>query len=226
MRLNDFSVRIPGSREDAVGYVEVDHGTQYSIRLANFRNTACDVKVVVDGKDCGTFRLSPFGRFLLERPGHDSGRFTAYTVGTADAAQAGIDARDPNTGLVQVTFTPAKKVVVRTWYSHTVSPGEGPVPKWVEPDIPTGSLTGDRGTVTTNYVSTEDEHIPAMASPGTPKAVGTGLSGESGQSFVGVVPLDYDYSQQTVVHLRLISPRDNGPRPLTSHSTPVPPPVG
>lgn len=59
---------------------------------------------------------------------------------------------------------------------------------------------------------------------GTLSAGGTGLSGHSNQQFVDAEYLDLDYSQQTVIHLRLVC-NDSGPRPLTRYSTPVPPPV-
>lgn len=213
MRHNNFSVRIIGGKEDGTGYVEIDHGTQYSIRLANFRNVACDAKIVVDGKDCGTFRISSFGHFLLERPGHDDGKFTAYVAGTSDAVMAGINPRDPNTGLVQVTFTPAKYILrqIHTYYSNTD-----------DADTPRSITTN----VTSSYTLSTTGGDMLMGAVASAAPVGTGLSGKSNQSFYDVPPLDYDYSQQTVIHLRLISPRDNGPRPLTSYSTPIPPPVG
>ena len=59
------------------------------------------------------------------------------------------------------------------------------------------------------------------------RAGGTGLSGQSNQKFVTVDAMELDYSQQTVIYLRLVAKKSRSqPRPLTSFSTPVPPPIG
>ena len=54
----------------------------------------------------------------------------------------------------------------------------------------------------------------------------TGLSGHSGQQFVSVDSITYDYSQRTTITLRLVCP-SSSPHPLTPAplSTPIPPPV-
>ncbi len=57
-------------------------------------------------------------------------------------------------------------------------------------------------------------------------AGGTGLSGESTQKFGRAVEIQLDYSQETVIHLRLTAKNDiDEPRPLTNYSNPVPPPI-
>ena len=49
-------------------------------------------------------------------------------------------------------------------------------------------------------------------------AAGTGLSGKSAQKFSSVLALDYDETQVTTIHLRLVVTDDDKPRPLTSAS--------
>lgn len=61
-------------------------------------------------------------------------------------------------------------------------------------------------------------------------AGGTGLSGHSYQEFGVAQNIEYDYSQETVIHLRLVErvvsgEQVHGIRPLTQFSTPVPPRV-
>jgi hypothetical protein len=132
----------------------------------------------------------------LERPEHDTGRFTFYKLGTAGAGAAQLDGNDPNLGLVKVTFTPERK---RDYVSR--------------PPRPILYSRGDMYCLTTSRGM-------SGASPG-----GTGLSGESGQRFGIADYIEYDYSRQTTIHLRLVCRNDGSrdPRPLTSTSNPIPP---
>lgn len=75
------------------------------------------------------------------------------------------------------------------------------------------------GIVAANFAPTRGGGVNRSLSAG-----GTGLSGESKQQFGDAVEIDYDYSQQTVIHLRLVA-RVDEPRPLTPLSNPVPPPI-
>ena len=197
MYLNQFSVRIPEGRE-ANGYVEVQHNTQYTLRLRNSRDAPCDARVEVDGKHVGTWRIRARESLQIERPAHDTGRFTFYRLGSSQAKQAYLYEDNPDMGLVKVTFTPEKKRVVSDSWTYC-----------------------SKG-VQEEYTSAWRGAVPS-ASSGY-EAGGTGLSGESNQRFHNVATLDYDYSQQTVIHLRLVC-KNGDPRPLTAYSTPVPPSV-
>ena len=117
MYLNQFSVRVIGGNEQSGGYVELPHGKKYSLSLRNGRDVRCDARVEIDGKDVGTFRIDASRTIRLERPAHDTGRFTFYKLGTAEAHQAGLEEGNPNLGLVKVTFTPEGKVA-RPLASH------------------------------------------------------------------------------------------------------------
>jgi hypothetical protein len=189
MELNNFSLSISPGTELSGGYLQLEHNTQYNVVLANKRAIRCDAKLEIDGKHVGTWRLEEYDSIVLERPAHDTGRFTFYKLGSAEATKVGISQQDANIGLVKVTFTPEHQVETRS--SSTVTRGGGSM----------------------------SEGTTRSCSAG-----GTGLSGESKQQFSNATEIDYDYSQATVIHLRLVA-RTDEPRPLTPLSNPVPPPI-
>lgn len=218
MYANSFSVRIPEGNEHG-GYVELEHDTQYTLVLRNNRDVSCDARVEVDGKHLGTFRLGAHQNLRLERPAHDDGRFTFYKVGTKEAEQAELDESDPNLGLVKVTFTPEKKCQWTWTY-------DGPSIEAEWPNYRTYYCTNG-STASDSNIKGSTVSMDAMRSASCDSYApgGTGLSGKSNQEFFKVHNLDYDYTQQTVIHLRLVAKETRGPRPLTSYSTPVPPPI-
>lgn len=215
MYLNDFSVRVVEGTETPGGYVEMRHGQVYTLKLRNSRNVRCDARVEIGGKHVGTWRIRTNSGITLERPAHDTGQFTFYKLGTPEASAAQLNGGDLNLGLVRVTFTPEREKVYPTAWPE-------PLP-WTWTRGPTPYPQYDWSTSSAKGIA---EGMPS-ASCGyqSRSAGGTGLSGASGQQFVDVGHIDYDYSQQTVIHLRLVCKDDHGPRPLTSTSTPVPPRV-
>lgn len=228
MYMNDFSVRIPEGCEVSGGYVELRHGQKYTLRLRNSRSVRCDAHVEVDGKHVGTWRIPAHGSFVLERPEHDTGRFTFYRLGTADAEAAQLDGSDPDLGLVKVTFTP-ERIRERygpgspTWPGPPVYP---PYPRWPwdRPPEPRYRPASWEYSKTVGSDSTASKSLCASAMPSASPG-GTGLSGESDQRFGVANRIEYDYSQETTIHLRLVCKDDRrqGPRPLTSTSNPIPP---
>jgi hypothetical protein len=206
MYLNDFSVRIVGGNEKASGYVEMQHNQTYKLSLRNSRYNRCDAEVTIDGQHVGTWRIGPRQTITLERPAHDDGKFTFYQVGTVEARQAALDEGSSDLGLVSVTFKPEKEREELTSAIPSMSAYRGA----------TMSAAG--------YQETYPQSGPGNAGQPISKGLagGTGLSGQSKQKFYEVANLDYDYSQQTTINLRLIA-RNDGPRPLTTQSNPVPP---
>ena len=192
---NGYSVRVIGGNEVPGGYVEIEHRTKYSLMLRNSLDSQCDAHVEIDGKHVGTWRMNTRSSINLERPVHDTGCFTAYTAGTSDAHLAGLDDSSPDLGLIKVTFTPERP--------RTLAAFEKP------PMFHIG--TPLKGSMPQSKSRRE--------------SVGTGLSGTSSQIYGQAEKIEYDYSRQVVIHLRLVSPwrDDDTPRPLTSCSTPVPP---
>jgi hypothetical protein len=220
MYLNGFSVRVAPSTKEDNGYVVMQHGRQYHLVLRNSHPERCAAKVEIDGKDVGTFRINGSSNITLERPAHDDGCFTFYKVGTREAAQAGLNESSTDLGLIRVTFTPEKH------YVAPVRELKGPMYE-SEPSRWYGSGYTICDSHSTSYTAggMSTSRGPAMAAIGDFTAGGTGLSGTSDQRFHTVPDLDYDYSRQTVIHIRLVAD-DDGPRPLTAYSTPVPPRVG
>ncbi len=215
MWLNQFSVRIPEGHEDSGGYVELPHNTPYTLVLRNNRNVRCDARVEVDGKHVGTGRIHANSIVRLERPVHDTGRFTFYKLDSPEAQQAQLNGGDPNLGLVKVTFTPdvfRSIPVVQTTYTGSW------IPKSPRPTIPSPPIEWQY------RVSTMADGSVTCYNASSRSAGGSGLSGQSGQHFHDAAHINYDYSQQTVIHLRLVC-KNGGARPLTSFSTPIPPTV-
>ncbi|MBV8097108.1 MAG: hypothetical protein JO110_28465, partial [Acetobacteraceae bacterium] len=99
---------IPEGRERDSGHVVLSHGQMYTLRLGNHcYRRRCDATVFVDGKEVGCFRLSAGQIWTIERPAHDTGRFTFFRSDSAEAATAGVGAvKQEDRGLVHVVFRP------------------------------------------------------------------------------------------------------------------------
>lgn len=109
MKLNDFEVVIPEGDETEEGYICLKHGTQYSIKLRNqSERLRCNAMVKIDGRSVGTWRVDRREAITIERPVHDSGRFTFYQEGTPEAAKANLRLTD-ELGLISVLFRPEKR---------------------------------------------------------------------------------------------------------------------
>jgi hypothetical protein len=222
MYLNSFSVRIVGGLEKTSGYVEMKHGSKYSISLRNDRSQPCDAKVEIDGKEIGIFRINANGQLNLERPVNDTGYFTFYRKGSVEADKSGLaSVSDNDLGLVRVTFTPAK-IPVPIAYTLTRTPIIPSNPWIIQQPIIYRWSDGFNDNVSScmSFAASTP-----TASYGY-EAGGTGLSGESRQGFYQVCDIDPDESQRTTINIRLVEARNrNEPRPLVTSSSPIPPPV-
>lgn len=206
MRLGVYKASIPEGAEDSEGYVVLRHGQTYSISLRNGGPERCDVRVEIDGKYQGTWRLDPFQTGKLERPSHDQGRFTFYELNSQEGESIGLDSvSKSNLGLVSITFTPEKK---------EYQGGRGGS---IERSLSKGQTFG--GSL--------ESFSEGPSSKGAYNAGGTGLSGESRQKFDSADRITLDPSRERTIHLRLVSKKKDSPRPLTEapKSTPIPPTV-
>lgn len=220
MYLNDFSVQVVGGMERPGGYVEIEHGKHYKLNLRNSHSVPCDAQVSIDGNDIGTFRINPYSTIVLERPLHDTGRFTFYKCDSPEGRKVGIDASDPNAGLVSVTFTPESRQQHSTQYYWVPMAGvPQSQPRWGD--------YGDSGTWNPNINWTSTTSVTGQYEIRSANYVsgGTGLSGKSKQEFASAQPIVYDYTLQTTINLRLVAVDNDEPRPLMARSNPVPPPV-
>jgi len=193
MKLNRFSVIIAEGKETSDGYVQMKHGTQYTILLQNESNRRCDAEVYIDDQQVGIWRVNPFITVRIERPVHDHGRFTFYQVGTSEAIQSGISRNNSN-GLIRVLFKPEREKIS---VNVNAQSQQSVAPQSQQPLVPQQSRAG------------------MMAG-------GTGLSGHSGQGFTTVADLDYSPQEFVTINLRLVSVADE-PRPLFASTPVPPP---
>jgi hypothetical protein len=75
--------------------------------LTNLAHTRCDAEVRIDGREVGAWRVPAQETVVVERPVHDTGRFTFYEVGSREAGKAGISESD-QLGLLTVVFKPER----------------------------------------------------------------------------------------------------------------------
>lgn len=204
MYLNQFSVVVEKGREVANGYVQMQHGTEYALRLRNDRHVEADAIVRIDGTEVGVWRIPANRNITIERPASIERKFTFYKLGTSEADQAGLE-RNNDLGLISIDFIPAKEVL-RGWaqtFGNPYSKG--------------GSLE-DTGY---SYESGSKGINPRGFSAG-----GTGLGDRSNQEFGQAMPIDRDYANQVTINLRLVAVDEPAIMPLRSAvSSPVPPAV-
>lgn len=104
MRKGDYGLKVLSCDELDNGLVLAKHMQQYKLRLSNFNpNLNCDASVEIDGKFVGRFRIKPYSSIIIERPTHDTGKFTFYRHGTREAKLAGL-VEDALEGNITVTF--------------------------------------------------------------------------------------------------------------------------
>jgi len=237
VELNGFRMTIsPCISEDAEGYVTVEHGQQYAVRLFNRHKEGsiakpCDVEISIDGEPCGIYRLDHGQNILLERPEHSTQRFTAYKKNSIEARQSKIDTNSSEMGLICAVFKPGTKKRVSAissnpWIYRYVPPQEPyrpPMPSIVTYGVGNwDTLTNYSNNSSMSY--TTSENTSRSFSKGL-IGVGTGLSGESNQTFTEVDELDYD-ENSTTIYLRLIAEEKNikplAPRKVYSTKVPRP----
>ena len=57
MKLHQDELAVLAAEETQEGYVLLNHGQRYSLRIANEGSMRCDVELIIDGNHVGTFRL-------------------------------------------------------------------------------------------------------------------------------------------------------------------------
>lgn len=123
MKVHKYSVEIIGGIEKDDGYVHINHGIQYSIKLNNLSNIRCDSEIKIDGGIVGTWRVEPKKIAIIERPVNDSGRFTFYKIGSKEALSANLDSKNDNLGLISVRFMPEKVITFDENIRFSLEPG-------------------------------------------------------------------------------------------------------
>jgi hypothetical protein len=108
MRVYDYEVVVPEGDENATGYVVLEHNTRYTIKLMNLSYSKVDAEVFIDGNRIGEWRVNSFVRCIIERPVHDTGRFTFYRLDSIEAKNIGLKSSS-ELGLIKVIFKPEHK---------------------------------------------------------------------------------------------------------------------
>jgi len=108
MKLKDYEVIIPEGEESSDGYVALPHNTQYKIKLSNHGPRLADAEVFIDGQRVGEWRVKFYSSAVIERPVHDTGKFTFFREGTPEGIAAGIK-KSPELGLIKVVFKPERE---------------------------------------------------------------------------------------------------------------------
>ncbi len=110
MRVHDYDVVVPEGNENATGYVVLEHNTRYTIKLMNLSYSKVDAEVFIDGNRIGEWRLNGWANCVIERPVHDTGRFTFYRLDSSEAKKIGLKSSS-ELGLIKVIFKPEKTSV-------------------------------------------------------------------------------------------------------------------
>jgi len=201
-----------------------------------------DVEVFIDGKSVGTFRINYGQTIYLERSVNDNGMFTAFKADSSEGKAVGLDANDDNCGLIKAVFRPGKvrEHPVTINYTYTTYPwGTGGTPpcKPYEPiaygvniydtintsqshhnelgDYLNGSYCKG-STIASNTTNSAMLHNTLTTNTANCccnlEAAGTGLTGQSSQSFTDIKSLEYQEPATTIM-LRLAI-AGSEPRPL------------
>lgn len=245
VQLSDYSVTVLVNNKvvpEKEGYVALCDGDNYELKLENNSNASCNAKIVIDGKDQGTFRMFRKGILILERPANESKLFTFVLVKEHGAA-SGHTAGDVTNGLISVTFTPEKQkqrdkesgFLFGSARGFGTSPF-GAVPatsSGPNPDTPCFGAAQNSPTFSFGskpvHENIEDE--TSCGGKADYEEGGTCLTGSSTQKFVKAAEIDLDEDNAKTIHLRLVGkPKlsDEDIVPLRScevSATPIPPPV-
>jgi hypothetical protein len=116
-----YTVQIQPGTEDDRGYVAIkmiECRAPFTLKLINHSDRKSKVNIHIHGLDQGTWVLMPHQASILERPIHIAEKFCAYTVGSEGGKAIGLTTGDPNNGLISITFTPEKRIVISTLFDR------------------------------------------------------------------------------------------------------------
>lgn len=106
MKIGQFELNIRNKFESDNGYVTMYHGEIYQVEVISHSPKLADVELEIDGESVGVWRVSSYGKIILERGAYDNGRFTFFQTGSAEAGQAGLGTvSEYNMGLVVGKFS-------------------------------------------------------------------------------------------------------------------------
>ena len=209
MELNNYQIALDKGQENSgTGYVELEHDTVYRVFLVNDNDSRCDARLSIDGQIVGTWRIEAHDSIVLERPSNSTGRFTFYRFGSKEGQKVDLQA-NVWLGLIRCVFLPEKYV------QKVYSPLLGTNPYYNENEL--------RGSTPKSFGGGSTRR---GGGSGGQSAGGTGLSGNSNQSFGKANSIEYDHDKMTTISIRLVCKDvETDIRPLRSRSTNVPPSI-
>jgi hypothetical protein len=258
MYLKNYSVRVFKSNGQAAneqnGYVSLVNGEQYRLRLKNNDNRQCVCKVTIDGKIMGQFLVNAQQHVDLERPDHDSGKFTFYTIDSVEGKKLELatEVSADQLGLITVAFVPIRPLerqygfqTSNNFLRKTKSSSGMHVNRSM-----TSGYSGSMGSSAeplaqmnlsaeledSSFCSMEGLDVPLASIDWTEyesapkKRGGTGLTGESNVEYkqVEIAPERFLFTEMATINLRLVAVEAyETVRKLTAtpNATPIPAPV-
>lgn len=89
---------------------KLNHGTEYKIRIENHHPTLrADVKVSVDGKSIGEFRVNNQNKITVERPVKSARKLTFFAIDSNEGNMAALSFGNPDLGIIEIRARMEKK---------------------------------------------------------------------------------------------------------------------
>ncbi|QKF93700.1 hypothetical protein QKU48_gp0242 [Fadolivirus algeromassiliense] len=212
INLNGYSLEVLTDNEPVekiiyhdTNYYALPNNTEYMIRLTNNRDVKTDATIWIDNERVGTWRVNPYSRITVERPGNMNRKFTLVRETSYQAKQAGVEVGLQVNGLIKVEFKPEKfseyvpQIRDHTDYLQSYDPtGVHYLCKaYTDTVTPADKIHRFCAMNSNSY----DRYVESnLLSPGA-----TILGNQSNQQFKKVVPIDnVDTANITVIHTRLV----------------------
>ena len=205
----------------ANGYVALAHETEYAIYLENNCCARTEVNLFVDGKESGTWILSPYQKIKnpIERPENEAKKFTFLRDTTKEAQDAGIKAGESKNGVVHVVFKPEKKDELDHVRSFALCASSSYDKCYSAPPLPGATLhAGAMRSMSLSYQTRSSERREVLGDFTLSDAVAkpkyssgaTGLGAHSDQIF-GTTHLIKEYNEagHREIKLRLVYKEDD-----------------
>jgi hypothetical protein len=95
-------------RKDGHVYYRLRHGDEYKIRMMNNTGEHVNAMIKIDSDTMGKWRIAPYQSVTIERPAHNSRKFTFVKEASDAAREGGVrqGSESSANGLVEVTFIP------------------------------------------------------------------------------------------------------------------------
>jgi len=89
-------------------YYRLKHNDEYQVRMYNNTSEYVNALLKIDSDTMGKWRIAPYSSVMIERPSHNSRKFTFVEEASDEAREGGVrqGSKSGSNGLVEVTFIP------------------------------------------------------------------------------------------------------------------------